>query len=170
MELGFRQANSDDEAIIWDILQGAIQRRKEDGSDQWQDGYPNPNVVKQDIIKGYGYVLTDRETVIGYAAVIVDDEPTYATIEGSWACDDGFMVVHRVAIADAYLGKGLAKKMIAFIEDLAQEQGVPSMRIDTNFDNVGMLHILEKTGYHYCGEIYVRHKPRKAFEKVFTKK
>jgi len=170
MELGFRQAKSDDEAIIWDILNGAIQRRKEDGSDQWQDGYPNPNVVHQDIENGYGYVLTDKGEVIGYAAVLVDDEPTYATIVGSWACDDGFMVVHRVAIDSNYLGKGLAQQMIAFIEALAQEKGIPSMRIDTNFDNVGMLRILEKAGYQYSGEIYVRHKPRKAFEKVFVKK
>jgi hypothetical protein len=28
-----------------DILQQAIARRKADGSNQWQDGYPNPEVI-----------------------------------------------------------------------------------------------------------------------------
>jgi hypothetical protein len=30
---------------IWIILQQAIARRKADGSNQWQDGYPNPEVI-----------------------------------------------------------------------------------------------------------------------------
>lgn len=167
MILGFRKATVDDETRIWDILSGAIRRRKEDGSEQWQDGYPNPSVVHLDIEKHNGYVLTDQEIVIGYAALIIDDEPTYNHIDGGWQCNDGFMVVHRVAIDDIYLGKGLAQRMLTFIEELAQAQKIPSMRIDTNYDNTGMLRILEKSGYSYCGEIYVRGKPRKAYEKVF---
>lgn len=167
MDLSFRKATVEDEATIWKILSGAIQRRKEDGSDQWQDGYPNPTVVHQDIENETGYVLTDDGAIIGYTALVIDDEPTYDHIIGSWGCHTGFMVVHRVAIDNAYLGKGLAQRMLTFIESLAQQQKVPSMRIDTNFDNVGMLRILEKSGYQYCGEIYVREKPRKAFEKIF---
>ncbi len=33
-------------APIWEILQDAILRRKKDGSNQWQDGYPNPESVQ----------------------------------------------------------------------------------------------------------------------------
>ncbi|RYD75593.1 MAG: GNAT family N-acetyltransferase, partial [Sphingobacteriales bacterium] len=40
MFLRFRPAQIEDQDTIWEILQGAIQRRKEDGSEQWQDGYP----------------------------------------------------------------------------------------------------------------------------------
>jgi len=169
MDLAFRMAEVADEAAIWQILQGAIQRRKEDGSDQWQDGYPNPTVIQADVEKGIGYVLTDQGSVIGYAAVLIDDEPAYANIEGTWQCSEGFVVVHRVAIATAYLGKGLAQRLLEFVELWAQEQQVPSMRIDTNFDNKGMLRILEKSGYNYRGEVYFRGKPRKAYEKVFGK-
>jgi hypothetical protein len=35
----------------FDILQQAIARRKADGSNQWQDGYPNPEVILNDITK-----------------------------------------------------------------------------------------------------------------------
>jgi hypothetical protein len=35
----FRQAMVSETNQIWDILRGAINRRKEDGSNQWQDGY-----------------------------------------------------------------------------------------------------------------------------------
>ena len=42
---------------IWEILQQAIVRRKADNSNQWQDGYPNPEVIKSDIEKKAGFVL-----------------------------------------------------------------------------------------------------------------
>ena len=167
MELGFRKASPPDQEAIWEILKEAIQRRKQEGSDQWQDGYPNPDVVRTDIEKGIGFVLTDADVVIGYSAVLINDEPAYEDIVGSWDCHAGFVVVHRVAIDTNYLGKGLAQKMLSFIESWAQEHNIPSMRIDTNFDNTGMLRILEKSGYNYRGEVFFREKARKAFEKIF---
>ena len=39
-------------------------------------------------------------------------------------------------------------------------------KVDTNFDNVAMLHILKKLGYTYCGEVYLAGGERKAFEKL----
>jgi hypothetical protein len=57
MHYDFKQADSSQASKIWIILQEAIQRRKEDGSNQWQDGYPNEAIVKSDIEKGIGYVL-----------------------------------------------------------------------------------------------------------------
>ena len=35
-----RKATPADQAVIWEIVQHAILRRKNDGSSQWQDGYP----------------------------------------------------------------------------------------------------------------------------------
>jgi len=42
--------------IIWDILQQAIEQRKQEGSEQWQYGYPNEQTVKDDIANGCAYV------------------------------------------------------------------------------------------------------------------
>ncbi|HAI81103.1 MAG TPA: GNAT family N-acetyltransferase, partial [Chryseobacterium sp.] len=39
-EINFRKATPEDAGQIWQILQQAIRRRKNDGSRQWQDGYP----------------------------------------------------------------------------------------------------------------------------------
>jgi len=64
MNYTFRKAEISETAPIWKLLQQAILRRKNDGSNQWQDGYPNLNVVKNDIEKGYGFVLIEGETII----------------------------------------------------------------------------------------------------------
>ena len=53
----FRKAFPSDASRIWEILQQAILKRKEEGSNQWQDGYPNSEVIKKDISKEIGYVL-----------------------------------------------------------------------------------------------------------------
>ena len=46
-----RLAKIEEVAIIWEILQDAIAQRKKDGSDQWQNGYPNEQTVEDDIQK-----------------------------------------------------------------------------------------------------------------------
>jgi GNAT superfamily N-acetyltransferase len=166
----FRKANGQDASEIWSILEQAIARRKEDGSNQWQDGYPNPEVVQKDIEKGIGFVLTNNDTILGYTAILINDEPEYEKIVGKWITNGDFVVYHRVAISENYLGKGLAKKMFSFIEEFALSNKIYSLKADTNFDNIPMLKIFEKTGYKYCGEVYFRGSPRKAFEKVLTKK
>jgi GNAT superfamily N-acetyltransferase len=166
MEYDFRKARQDDASQIWDILNQAIIRRKEDGSKQWQDGYPNPDVVKNDIDKGIGYVLTDGETIIGYSAVLINDEPAYEGIEGKWLTNGDFVVVHRIAVSPDYLGKSLSAQILKHIEELALQNNINSIKVDTNFDNPAMMKIFEKMGYAYCGEVFFRGSARKAYEKV----
>ncbi len=166
MEYIFRKADKQDQDAIWQILQQAIARRKADGSSQWQDGYPNPAVVSADITNSYGYVLTEREVVVGYCAILINDEHAYEGILGKWITNGDFVVYHRVAISEDHLGKGLAQKMLKGIEDFAVAKGIRSLKADTNFDNPGMLKIFEKLGYVYCGEVFFRGAPRMAFEKV----
>jgi GNAT superfamily N-acetyltransferase len=162
----FRKADLKDTSSIWELLQQAILRRKKDGSNQWQDGYPNPEVIQHDIEKSIGYVLTEEELIIGYCAVLINDEPEYENIIGKWLTNSDFVVFHRVAISENYLGKGLAKKMIRFIEKFALDNNIQSVKADTNFDNAAMIKIFGDLDYTYCGEVYFRGSPRKAFEKV----
>lgn len=164
----FRRAVATDLDQIWDILSAAINRRKEEGSNQWQDGYPNLQVVKADISKGSGYVLTDGENLAGYCAILINDEPEYANIKGRWLTEGDFVLYHRVAVAKNYLGQGLAQRMLTHVEDFARANNISSVKADTNFDNAGMLRVFEKLGYTYCGEVTFRGSARKAFEKVLT--
>ncbi len=169
MNYAFRKATLSELPVIWEILQQAIIRRKADGSNQWQDGYPNPDVVRKDIEQHTGFVMTDSDTIIGYAAVLINDEPAYQDIEGKWLTNGDFVVVHRVAVTDKYIGKGLAKIMLEFIESYARSKNIFSIKADTNFDNIAMMKTFEKTGYVYCGEVFFRGSARKAYEKVITK-
>jgi GNAT superfamily N-acetyltransferase len=161
-----RKAIFSDLIIIWEILQQAIEQRRKDGSEQWQNGYPNQKTVSNDITNGWGYVLIDNNQTIAYAAIIFGVEPAYNVIEGNWLTNDDYAVIHRVATSNSVKRRGVATKLFQLIEELAIEHQVFSIKVDTNFDNFPMLKILEKLGYHYCGEIFFGGAPRKAFEKV----
>ena len=164
-----KKAGFSDKQVIWDILQQAIEQRKSDGSEQWQDGYPNEQTVHDDITNGDAYVLVDNNETVAYAAIIFGVEPAYNDIKGSWLTHGDYVVVHRVATSNAAKGKGAGTRLFKEIEDLSLAQKVYSIKVDTNFDNVPMLKILDKLNYTYCGEIFFSGAPRKAYEKVLTR-
>ena len=72
--------------------------------------------------------MSVRDVVIGYTAVLINDEPEYAKIEGKWITNDDFVVFHRVAISENQLGKGYAKQMMLSIEDYARSKGIYSVK------------------------------------------
>lgn len=166
LETKLRKAEIEDKNVIWEMIQQSIERRKQDGSTQWQNGYPNMGTVESDIAKGFAYVLTVDGEIAVYAALILNDEPAYSTIEGAWLSDGEFVVVHRVAVDGKFAGQGMVKKLFDHIEDFTKSKGIQSVKVDTNYDNIAMLKILESKGYSYCGEVLLADGMRKAYEKI----
>ena len=161
-----RDRNTTDINIIWEIIQQSIERRRKDGSNQWQNGYPNLQTVESDVSKEFGYVITVDNEVAVFVALIFNDEPAYSSIEGAWLTTGEFLVIHRIAVSEKFAGQGLVKKLFDYVEDFVRTQNVQSIKVDTNFDNIAMLKILESKGYSYCGEVVLAGGVRKAFEKV----
>ncbi len=161
-----RKAERSELPGIWTIIQHAIEQRRLDGSRQWQDGYPNPGTLETDLEQGYAYVLEENGEILLYAAVIFEPEPAYEAIEGKWLTNGPYLVLHRVAASLKAAGRNIGTVFFRMTEDLCRERGVPSIKVDTNFDNKPMLRILEKLGYTYCGEVYFRGSARRAYEKV----
>jgi N-acetylglutamate synthase-like GNAT family acetyltransferase len=164
-----RKADLSEIPVIWEILKQAIEQRRLDGSDQWQNGYPNEKIIQQDISKGYGYVLEDNQIIIAYSAIIFEEEPAYTQIQGNWLTNNEYLVIHRVAVSNTVKGRGVATQLFKLIEILSMEYKVYSIKVDTNFDNVPMLKILNNLGYSYCGQVYFNGSARRAYEKVLLK-
>lgn len=161
-----RKAVAEDATGIWQLLQAAIEKRKQEGSAQWQDGYPNPAVVASDIKKGYGYVcVAETGVIIACIALIFDGEPAYEALEGQWLTQRPYAVIHRLAVCQTNTIKGVGSWLMLAAEAVCREQGILSIKADTNFDNAGMLRVFEKLGYTYCGEVYFRGAARRAYEK-----
>jgi GNAT superfamily N-acetyltransferase len=164
-----RKATYAERPVIWNILQEAIEQRRLDGSEQWQNGYPDEQTIQTDIENGYAFVLVENTVIIAYAAIIFEKEPAYNEINGKWLTNGDYAVIHRVATAASSKGKGIATYLFKVIEDLCLEQNIYSIKVDTNFDNIPMLKILDKLNYTYCGEVFFSGAPRRAYEKIIHK-
>ena len=164
-ELIFRQAQSCETDRIMQIIRQAQARMHAAGSRQWQDGYPSPETIRRDLLRGDGRIVRIDGAAAAYAAFFFDGEPAYDAIDGQWLTDEPYVLVHRIAVADGERGRGVAAEFLHRVETLAQERGVKAFRIDTNFDNQTMLRLLERTGFTYCGKVVYRSGERLAYEK-----
>mgnify|MGYP000208142944 FL=1 len=174
----FRKAVPEDLDRIVLIIKGAKERMRDAGRTQWQGAYPGISDIKKDIESGYGYVAVfpgqaeagcgqDVEGVIaGYCAVVLSGEPAYDHLEGRWLSEDRYVVVHRMAVNGTMLGRGVSKMMFSAVSELALSNGVRSFKVDTNYDNVQMNHILKSLGFSECGTIRYADGPRIAYEKI----
>jgi len=140
------------------------------GINQWQNGYPNIEVVEEDIAKGRSYIMESDGVTAGSFAIIDDGEVTYDRIyDGAWLTGDSddYIALHRVAVAVSMRGTGVSSKIVGFAKDYAQNLGRKSIRIDTHEGNAVMRRMLEKHGFEYCGTIWVADgTPRMAYHKT----
>jgi GNAT superfamily N-acetyltransferase len=168
------------------IIRQAQEYLKQQGIDQWQNGYPDREAIADDIRKGYGYVLLMNDVVVGTVAVTFDGEKAYDSIyEGKWLSDPKCVVdhrmkltanhrmdyatIHRIAVDAQYKGAGFASEIIGNIEQMCRSRGVHSIRVDTHRRNTSMQRLLKKNGFLYCGIIYLEDRSERiAFEKIVS--
>jgi len=167
-----RKAIPDDIPKIMEIINDAKRSLKERGIDQWQSGYPNEEIILQDIKGGNSYVYYQDDELWATFGVFYGEDPTYVAIyDGAWLTENPYSVIHRVATNGHVRGKGIVGKIIAFVGEESLKNGFTSMRIDTHPDNRSMQRALEKAGYIYCGNIFLANGDlRLAYEKVLATK
>lgn len=162
----FRPAEIRDLEEIMTIIADAVGRMLREGKQQWDETYPTSQHITTDIRNGNAYVSESEGSVIAYGAVVFTGEEAYESLQGEWLSNRPYVVVHRMAVAQNRQGKGLARIFLESVESLARTNGIGSFRIDTNFDNFPMLHLLDKCGFTYCGEIRYSGGARRAYEKL----
>lgn len=152
----------------WEIIREGRAFQNEQGFVQWTEDYPNRETLRQDIEEGKGFVLKVDGTIAAYMCVDFDGEPAYADIKGRWETEEPYAVVHRMAFAAAFRGRGLAADTFALIERLCLSQGVRSLRADTDFPNLRMQHVLEKCGFVRRGVVIFQGSGKLAYDKTLA--
>ena len=166
-----RKTTAADLDAVMEILNEARRTIAALGINQWQDGYPTPDVILDDIAKSRSRVMTKDGEIIGTFAILDDGEPTYDRIyDGHWTTGDdnrNYIAVHRVAISVKSRGSGASGELVKYACDTARDLGMDSVRIDTHEGNVVMRRMLEKNGFVHCGTIYLMNgDARVAYEKL----
>lgn len=165
----FRKAVEADIDGIMNIIRQAQAYFKEHGINQWQNNYPNAEIISNDIKNKNSYILLKDNSIVATAAVSFDGEKTYDSIyEGQWISNNKYAVIHRIAVDNNYKGSGLASQIVRNIEKLCVDKGVYSIKVDTHEENLSMQKLLNKNRFQYCGIIYLEDGSKRiAFEKIF---
>ena len=152
--LRFRKGIEGDLERVMELVYDAQNWFREQGIDQWQDGYPTRGLILNDIAHNENYIVELNGVIVATAVISFAGEPTYSEIKGrGWLNGNPYAVVHRIAVSDKYRRKGIAKEILHFAEELCAEQGFADIRIDTHCDNRAMRSLLKKMGYTHCGRI-----------------
>ena len=155
--------------LAMNMINAAKQHLKEQGINQWQNGYPDEDCIYRDIINQKGYFLSDGTEAFGYLCIDFDGNPAYDELNGEWLSGGQYVVVHRLALSNQARGKGISSAVFQLVEQYALEKGITAFRVDTDAGNQKMQHILKKNGFAYCGTIWFDNSEKIAFEKILRK-
>ena len=159
-------ASQDDVQRCYEIIDIGRKFQQEQGFTQWTEDYPNLNTVCNDVQNKKGYVVKVDGIIAGYMCIDFDGEPAYDNIEGEWNLDAPYAVVHRMAFLAEFRGIGLADTAWRLIEEHCKKRNVDYIRVDTDFLNKRMQHVLEKNGFKRCGVIIFQGSEKIAYDKA----
>ncbi len=163
-------ATKDIPSII-EIIDDAKALLKSLGINQWQNGYPNQEQIKNDIANNESYVVIKNNEIIGTTMFTLRKEPTYKdVIDGKWIINESekpYGVIHRLATSKKFRKQGIAEFIFNEFHQQLKEKNIQSLKIDTHEENIGMQSLIKKLGYQYCGIIYTNYGDKRlAFEKL----
>lgn len=151
-----RKATLDDLDTVWDIIKNAKKLLKEDGSDQWQNGYPTRLSMEQDIESESCYLLIYGGKVVGTGTLMLQGDTHYAYIvDGKWNhAGHPFATINRIAITSGYRGKHFANYIMSTLISFAYMNGVRNIRISTHEKNARVHSLVLSFGFIKRGKVY----------------
>ena len=160
-----RKAELKDLTKLNELYEAARRYMRENGNpDQWGTGYPNDEIIIEDIKSGVLY--TDEG--VNFAFVLMGEEEAYKTIyEGKWLNNEPYLTLHRVAGNGKV--KGVFSQIFEFSLEKMKEAGLSNLRIDTHEKNLTMQNAVTRQGFVRCGSVKLREGERIAYQyKLFS--
>ena len=162
-----RKANKEDLENIMKMYKSCVKGMLENGIDQWDDTYPNTEIINEDLNVGTYYVAEIDGTIIGGVNIDKNQDNTYLTLD--WEDkSDSFLVVHRLGVKEEFWNKKIGKDLMLFTENLVIEKGLKSIRLDTYSGNPKAMKFYRRLGYSELGTIDLKPNKNKyfCFEKI----
>ena len=164
-----RKAKKSDLENIMRMYNSCVNGMIKNGIDQWDENYPNRDIIEEDINSKTYYVLEIKEQLIGGINIDENQDKTYLDIP--WKDNsNSFLVVHRLGVKEEFWNKKIGKSLMLFAEKLVIDKQLKSIRLDTYSGNPKAMEFYIQLGYNELGTINL--KPNKneyyCFEKIIT--
>ena len=148
-----KRAVLNDTKNVFDVFSKATDKLCSLGIQQWDNIYPNIDVIRDDIKKGQMYILYINGKIAA-CGVINDDGEGYEN--GNWQFGTNYRIIHRFCVLPDFQSMGVGKKMLSLLHDEILRQGFSSVRIDVFPKNKAALNLYNDFGYIDVGEVEYR--------------
>jgi ribosomal protein S18 acetylase RimI-like enzyme len=159
-------AESDLERIV-KLVKECVRDMVSHGIHQWNDNYPNADVIGDDIRCKSMHVVKNNGDIIGMIALNEDQAAEYMSVKWSRR-SDRVLVIHRLAVSPTMQNQGIGGKLLDYAEKFAIDSGYDSIRLDSYSGNPRALRLYEKHHYKRVGQVNFprRNLPFYCFEKI----
>ena len=156
--LKFRKANKDDIDTVINLYKELINAIKNnEHTPQWEYGvYPKDETIINAIEEQELYVGEIESEIV--SSVVVNHKANAGYEKIKWKIDEDYeniYVVHLVAVKHGHGNKGIAKKMLSYIFDLAKEKSIKSVRLSIMENNVPAEKVYKKLDFEYIDTISI---------------
>lgn len=164
-----RKAVREDLEKIIGITQSCARHMIGQGIFQWNEQYPSLAAFEKDLENEELYVIEEDDEVKGAIVISTRIDDIYAPIH--WIAEtalNGYL--HRLCVHPDSQGKGYARRLLDFAEDLLKSYGCLSVRLDTFSKNLRNQRLYEARGYKKREDVYFLYKsphPFHCYELVF---
>src|SRR5262245_36902056 len=162
--IAVRLAGEADVDAVMRMLADCIAAMRASGIDQWDDIYPNKELMLADATAQTLYLGLLDDALVGAMVLNEDQDDRWADVP--WSIRDvPVVVVHRLMVAPDRQGRGIAHAMMAFAERHACESGYGAIRLDAFAANPAALRLYRGLGYRDAGGARLRKGLFRCFEK-----
>lgn len=165
MKITYRKPDIDEVFKIYLHYVRVIASMQEAGIDQWDDLYPNSADIAADISQGDLWVGEEDGKILCTFAVNTFCEEEYDVCPWQYP-HHPFIVVHRLAVNPQYRRQGVAKNAMEFVENIAKEKGIRTIRLDTFCKNAAGAALYESLGFKVVGFAHWRKGKFQIMEKI----
>jgi ribosomal protein S18 acetylase RimI-like enzyme len=158
-------AQSDLNAVIC-LIGECIRHMEARGIHQWDEIYPDRAIIETDLTNGLLYVAREDGRCRAMVTVHEYQPCEYAPIEWQYPAER-LLVVHRLAVHPNSEGRGIGRKLMEFVEDMARNGGYEAIRLDAFPQNPRAVSLYENLGYRKAGSVVFRKGLFFLYEKSF---
>jgi ribosomal protein S18 acetylase RimI-like enzyme len=161
------QAVPTDTDSIMALIRLAVAEMQRQGIFQWDEHYPNREIIAEDIAADSLYKIHTGGDIAGIIVLNENQSPEYATL--SWRDSNGKpLCVHRVCIHPAFQREGLARRLMLFAESYAKKNNYSSIRLDTFSKNPFAQRLYDSLEYKRTGIVSFRKGDFYCYEKLIN--
>ena len=145
LKLEFRKATAADLEAVYQVYTGAIAKMDNSGIPQWDEMYPDREILSEDISKNQLTVGTADGKIVCVYVINLECEEEYRS--GAWQYPDAsFRVVHRLCVSAELQNRGVGRAVAMHIWDELKTEGVETIRLDAFTLNPSALKLYEDLG------------------------